>query len=302
MPQSNISSIAVVIPVKDRREELLRALRSVIDQSITVKEIFVVDDGSLIDIESEVREKFPEVVYLKNKKSMGAPFCRNLGWKNATAEYVAFLDSDDEWMPECLRRKLQFIKSNQLDFIVGSVTLDDGSERKAIPFKVNPSRPLRENLLGNNRFDARTSTFFLKTSMRLEILFDEKLRKHQDWDLFLNVDWRFNTGFTNDCDTIIHISKKNRISNKLNHPSTIYFLSKNFNLVSQNAFFMFLVKMLYRAERSSDQSGSKEYRNLLKRFDGRKLSFRNRILRLALRTRMISGTQIFKLSKQLGQR
>ena len=302
MLQKNGSSISVVIPVKNRREELFRALRSVANQSIALKEIFVIDDGSVFDIESEVREQFPEVIYLKNEKSMGAPFCRNLGWKNATAEYIAFLDSDDEWMPECLQRKLQFIKSNQLDFIVGSVTLDDGNERQAIPFKVNLALSLRENLLGNNRFDTRTSTFVLRTSLRDEILFDEKLKKHQDWDLFLNVDSRFKTGFTNDFDTVIHISKTNRISSNLNHPSTIYFLSKNFNLVTQNTFFLFVVKMIYRAERNGDQLGTKEYRNLLNRFDGKELSFRNRSLRLALQSQMISATQVFKLSKQLGQR
>lgn len=302
MHQSNDSSIAVVIPVKDRREELLRALCSVINQSVEIKEIFVIDDGSEEDIRLDVLERFPQVTFLRNQKPMGAPFSRNLGWKSATAEYVAFLDSDDEWMPECLEHKLDLIKSNDLDFVVGSVTLDDGIERKAIPFKVNPSLSLRENLLGNHRFDARTSTFFLKTSLREEILFDEKLKKHQDWDIFLNIDNKFKVGFTNDCDTIIHISKKNRISNKLNHPSTIYFFLKNFNLVSQNTLFLFVVKMLLRAERNGDQAGIKEYRNLLTRFDGKELTFRNRTLRFGIQTKMISATAIFKLSKQLGQR
>ena len=302
MLQETSSSVSVVIPVKDRREELFRALHSVVNQSIKVKEIFVIDDGSVVDIKSEVLEKFPMVTFLKNERPMGAPFSRNLGWKSATGDYVAFLDSDDEWMPECLQRKLEFIKSTQKDFIVGSVTLDDGHERRAIPFKINSSIPLRENLLGNNRFDARTSTFFLRTSLREEILFDEKLKKHQDWDLFINVDCRYQTGFTNDCDTIIHISKGNRISSNLNHPSTTYFFAKNFKLVSQNTFFLFMIKMLYRAERNGDQSGVKEYRNLLKRFDGKKLSFRNRFIRLAMQAHLLSATQLFTLSKQLGHR
>ncbi|MGZ8952333.1 MAG: glycosyltransferase family 2 protein [Methylobacter sp.] len=93
--------ISVVIPSYNRRERLKRALLSVYSQTSLPAEIVVIDDGSTDGTEAMLRREFPEVNYYY-QENLGVSAARNLGIKQATGDWLAFLDSDDEWLPEKL--------------------------------------------------------------------------------------------------------------------------------------------------------------------------------------------------------
>lgn len=96
--------IAVVVPTRDRAALLGRALDSVFDQTAPPAQCLVVDDGSSDGTEALVRRAYPGATYLR-QPARGVSAARNLGIRHAEAEWVAFLDSDDAWMPEKLEKQ-----------------------------------------------------------------------------------------------------------------------------------------------------------------------------------------------------
>ena len=99
------TSISVVIPTYNRAELVLRALRSVLAQTRPAEQVIVVDDGSTDDTGPLVRIQFGSVDYLA-QENRGVSAARNRGIEVATGEWIALLDSDDEWLPEKLERQM----------------------------------------------------------------------------------------------------------------------------------------------------------------------------------------------------
>ncbi len=97
-------AVSVVIPTFNREATLGRAIESVLRQTFPPAEIIVVDDGSTDDSGKVVRRKFPQVRYFFQKNS-GVSVARNRGILMSRHPFVAFLDSDDEWLPEKLNRQ-----------------------------------------------------------------------------------------------------------------------------------------------------------------------------------------------------
>ncbi len=119
-----MKGISVIIPVYNRQDTIIDALDSVKNQT-SIKEIIqiiVVDDGSS-DNSIEIIEKYmsdnPELpIELYKQKNGGASVARNTGLKNAKGEWIAFLDSDDEWLPNKIKRQLEVISSTpEIDFL-----------------------------------------------------------------------------------------------------------------------------------------------------------------------------------------
>ena len=90
------ASIAVIVPTHNRARLLPRALRSILGQSLKPNEIIVVDDGSTDETREMIRRDFSSIHYLHQSQS-GVSSARNVGVAFCSSDWVAFLDSDDEW-------------------------------------------------------------------------------------------------------------------------------------------------------------------------------------------------------------
>jgi glycosyltransferase involved in cell wall biosynthesis len=99
-------AISAIIPTHNRGDLVSRALRSVIEQSRAPEEIIVVDDGSVDDTPGLIARDFPDIVYLR-QENRGVSAARNRGIHEARGEWLAFLDSDDEWLPLKLERQIE---------------------------------------------------------------------------------------------------------------------------------------------------------------------------------------------------
>ncbi len=97
--------VSVVVPTYNRAALITRALDSILSQTKPPQEIVVIDDGSVDDTEGVVRERYGEKVNYVRQSNAGVAAARNAGVRAATAEFVAFLDSDDRWMPTKLERQ-----------------------------------------------------------------------------------------------------------------------------------------------------------------------------------------------------
>ncbi len=232
--------VSVIIPTHNRASTIERALQSVFNQTFKAIEIIVVDDAST-DNSSEVLEKYADSIrYVKLATNSGGALARNHGAKLATGEFIAFLDSDDEWLPDCLERKVEYMKSLDSDGIFGDF------------YKCNTKNVLvRRNLMYwddqqtladyilSGQGDCRTSTLFFKKDAFLSVLFDENLQKHQDWDLGIRFSNAFSFCIMKEPLTIIHYGGKNRMSKSLDHDASEIFIEKHRNQTSKNSLFRF---------------------------------------------------------------
>ncbi len=103
-------NISVVIPTFNRSHTLKRAINSVMQQSLQVDEIIVVDDGSTDDTYHLMR-KYPDVHYIQQENA-GVSAARNSGIHHAHGDWVALLDSDDEWKEKKIELQTDMLISN----------------------------------------------------------------------------------------------------------------------------------------------------------------------------------------------
>ena len=104
-------NISVIIPTFNRKETLKRAIQSVVMQSYTPYEIIVIDDGSNDGTKEWLKDNFTNVKYIYQKNS-GVSSARNKGIKFARGDWIALLDSDDEWLPSKLKDQANEIELN----------------------------------------------------------------------------------------------------------------------------------------------------------------------------------------------
>lgn len=117
--------VSVVIPTYNRGDLLPRALRSVQAQSYTNWELIVVDDASTDNTREIVASAPVEVVYVRlEPPNRGAGAARNAGIEAARGEIIAMLDSDDEYLPQHLRSRVEILLEEGLDLVAGGVIVD----------------------------------------------------------------------------------------------------------------------------------------------------------------------------------
>lgn len=104
-------SISVVIPTRDRSAMLRRAIESVLCQTRPPDELVVVDDGSSDDTSKWLPTSYANIRYI-GQGPCGVGAARNRGIRESTGSWVAFLDSDDEWMPNKLARQMEALVQN----------------------------------------------------------------------------------------------------------------------------------------------------------------------------------------------
>lgn len=189
--------ITVVIPTYNRYELLKRALKSVLEQLYQAKEIIIVDDGSS-DNTSQIQKDFPTIkyVYQANK---GVSSARNTGVKNATCEWIAFLDSDDEFVQDKLKKQVEFHKKN-LEYLISytdEIWIKNNQEI-IIPkkFQKTGTDLFEKNLSFCNI--APSSVLVHKTVFDKVGFFDEALDVCEDYDMWLRILLEFDIGLIDE--------------------------------------------------------------------------------------------------------
>jgi glycosyltransferase involved in cell wall biosynthesis len=200
---------SVVIPTHNRAADLVKAVRSVWDQTYPAHEIIVVDDGSTDDtaqVAKSLAEGGPAVRYLR-QTNQGAAAARNRGIRAATGDWIALLDSDDTWLPRKLEAAGALIAAGGGIEFVHSRCIHD--------FELNAGAAAESLLTVEQRCDPaslmtgwhiKTSSVAIRISLldRLDSLFPTDLRTCEDYELF----WRAVTlarriGFSSEPDTVI---------------------------------------------------------------------------------------------------
>lgn len=221
-----MAMVSVVIPTKDRSQELERAIGSVKSQNWPSVEILVVENNSIAPGLIEKLCLKLDVRYLTISGDCNANTARNLGWMHSKGEFVAFLDSDDEWLPDHLDSSIKVMENEKSDFLYSSAYVFDGEKTK-----IKSARSLEKNerpidyLLGWRRGYAQTSSFILRKKIRSIVKWDETLKRNQDLQFFIDVISQVPTSCKISPDYIIHWLKGEERDFDLD--SHLLFISKN---------------------------------------------------------------------------
>jgi glycosyltransferase involved in cell wall biosynthesis len=205
-------SVSVVIPTCNRSKTLIRALKSVRAQTSPPAEIIVVDDGSTDGTPEKIKKGFPDVILIR-QPNRGVSAARNRGIRESAGDWIAFLDSDDEWKPEKLEKQLAELA---LD---GDTPLCHTNEiwiRNGR--RVNEGK--RHAKAGGRIFQRclplcviSPSASVIRRSLFDEIgFFDESLPVCEDYDMWLRICARYPVSFVADPLTIKHGGHEDQLS------------------------------------------------------------------------------------------
>ncbi|KPV91509.1 UDP-Glc:alpha-D-GlcNAc-diphosphoundecaprenol beta-1,3-glucosyltransferase WfgD [Pseudoalteromonas sp. P1-30] len=185
--------VSIVIPLYNRANKIERTIESINKQTYSNIEIIIVDDGSS-DFPELVIEKLSNKNILFHKKlNEGANIARNFGAKLASGKYLAFLDSDDEYLPTHIENGVKLLQSNPNKIVYSQVYAKRSEE---VGF-IKPKRAILENenmaeyLLCNKGF-VQTSTLLLSKNVFSQITFDPSLKAGQDTDFAIRA---YNLGY-----------------------------------------------------------------------------------------------------------
>src|SRR5580693_6524934 len=164
--------VSAVIPTRGRPELLLRAVRSVLAQTLREIEVVVVIDGEDPATERALAEFVREdsrIRVIALAMSVGGSDARNRGAAAASGEWIAFLDDDDEWLPDKLQRQLEAVATSTAPAVIGTCKIIARTPSRDYEWPRRMPEPdeqiceylLARRTLSRGEGSIQTSTFFV---------------------------------------------------------------------------------------------------------------------------------------------
>lgn len=192
--------VSVVIPTYRRRDSVLRAVHSALNQTYPNVEVLVVDDNGegtaeQLQTEAVLRDLIERraISYIVQARNSGANAARNAGINHSTGDYVAFLDDDDEWMKDKLRKQVEVMDADKdIGVVYTRMILRYGDLNLQYATRPRARGYIHSQLLIENYVGAMTSVLIRRAALS-EHCFDESLPARQDYDLWLrlSIKWKF---------------------------------------------------------------------------------------------------------------
>lgn len=206
--------VSVIISTYNRAEYLKKAIASVLAQTFKDFELLIVDDCSS-DNTSQLVENSTDtrIRYIRNNSNKGIAAVRNIGVNNSIGTYIAFLDDDDEWLPDKLEMQVRMLEpsSPKLGAIYTGVASINTANNKVVKITIPQYRGniLKRILLQNF---ITTSSIVLKKACFEKIgLFDEKITYAEDFDMWIRISKEFEFDYVEE-PLVKHRIHENSIS------------------------------------------------------------------------------------------
>ena len=178
--------VSIITPTFNSSEYISKTINSIISQSYKYWELLITDDFST-DNTAEIIKKYTlkdkRIKLLRLKKNSGAGVARNNSIRHAKGNFIAFCDSDDQWIPSKLEKQIAFLKQNNLSFTYSAydVINENGQYLRTI---IPPKIINYETILRNNYIGCSTAIYNAK---KLGKLYMPVIRKRQDWVLWIKI-------------------------------------------------------------------------------------------------------------------
>jgi glycosyltransferase involved in cell wall biosynthesis len=207
--------VSVIVPVHNRGSMIELAVNSVLRQGIQDIEVLIVDDASTDDTRSIVRalEKIDNRVRLiEHDCNKGAQAARNTGIRNASGDWIAFLDSDDEWFENSLHLRLDLATREKADVVYSSCLATYYPDTDLKPYHIHPFSGYIYRELLAHQAPLFQSLLVKKTALEKIGYLDESIISFQEWDTSIMLAKYFKFSFVPQPTFIYHHHQGDTIS------------------------------------------------------------------------------------------
>ena len=250
--------VSVIIPTYNREHLISRSIESVLNQTYKDFEVIIVDDASTDNTGELITKMYPDVIYIKHDINRGAAAARNTGLNVVRGKYIAFHDSDDEWLPEKLEKQMVIFEKFPEVGIVYTDMLRISEDGRMDYWNAPPVTG--HGLVNEKTLDYKVEGIGIQSSaIKKECIeyvghFDEKLPRFIDLELFIRLSKYFD--FYHIREPLVKYYANDGISTNIVAGSTakIYLIDKFFeDLKAENKF---LAKQYYDIGYSMLSSGN----------------------------------------------
>ena len=236
--------VSIVMPAYNAAKTIRDSIKSVQAQTFQDWELIVIDDGSkdcTADILREIASVDNRIRFLQNEKNRGASYTRNRAVELAKGEWIAFLDSDDLWMPEKLEKQLMLLNKYPdmvICYTASSFIDDDGNPYDYILPAIEQltyKQLLRKNLMS-------CSSVLIRASVMKRIKMPND-KMHEDYFVWLTVVKEFCVAYgINEPLLVYRLCVNSKSSNRMKSARMLY---NSYRAVGYNAVFSLFLVFFY---------------------------------------------------------
>lgn len=177
--------VSIIMPSYNTACFIRESIQSVLDQTYQNWELIIVDDCSTDNTDEVVASiKDDRIKYFKNEKNSGAAVSRNRALSEAKGRWIAFLDSDDLWVPEKLEKQIQFMDENNYHFSYTNYIEIDEDDHPNGTFVTGPKKVSKALMYTFNYFGCLTVMYDREYVGLIQI---EDLKKRNDYAIWVKV-------------------------------------------------------------------------------------------------------------------
>ena len=221
--------VDVILPNFNGEKSLRETISSIINQTFKNFNLYIIDDFSN-DKSVQIVKSFsdPRINIIELKKNKGVYFCRNLGIRISNSKYLAFIDSDDYWDKDKLRKQINFMqKFNHKFTYTDYIPFKEINKQKLFKKKINVKGKFNLEEFINNSSIAM-STVIVERSLIKNLKF-KKLKICEDYLFKCEILKKQNAYKCEDVVMFYRISKNSLQSNKLRNIYWVWFINRKYN-------------------------------------------------------------------------
>jgi len=233
--------ISIIMPYYRKINSVNRAIKSVIKQSYKRFELIIVYDDETVEDYHKIKKFIAnnkKIRIIKNRKNIGAGQSRNIGIKNSNGSIVTFIDSDDTWHPQKLKKQLNFLNKNNHNFIFCGYKKI--FKKKSIKVNIDSEYLSYKDLLKS--CEIGLSTVMINKKIIDNNLFTN-LKTQEDFAAWLKITKKHNAFFLNEVLVNWYDTENSLSSNffqKLFDAYKVFYLNQKFSLVKSFYYLMIL--------------------------------------------------------------
>lgn len=202
--------VSIIMPSYNTGEYIFDSINSVINQTYTNWELIIVDDCSN-DNTDEIIKRFNDsrIKYLKNKENCGAAVSRNRALRKAKGKWIAFLDSDDLWLPIKLEKQINFMEKNGYSFSYTNYEEIDIAGNRT---DIKVTGPKRITKIGMFNYCWPGCLTVMYDADKISLIQIKNIKKNNDYAMWLKVCKKANCYLLDDCLAQYRKGRTNSIS------------------------------------------------------------------------------------------